>query len=322
MAACNGATACMSRDRISGERRVGEGSSSPSVWLCAGIRCHCLAENPGLGGGWSLHVFMPAANIWQVVAISLEETKLTESAAGSVLKDVLTLIRQMRIAPMKLEDFTLGNDHEYVQTELSRRLGLVAEVDQPSTKATRWQEQYGKFLLDKGVLWSSIAVPQAHARAPFYPTLCERQRTVLGYWLHVEPHFTGCDIGQGIDRAFISKDGLVSTVIPRSVLYLNSLRRPALGYELMLLQGFPQEHLVCDDLAAAGISDTLLAELGGNSFSAQAFLPVLLSVLALARSKMSAHNQNALKRTAGFQSAIATQTPQRQNATGQIALRS
>ena len=117
---------------------------------------------------------------------------------------------------------------------------------------------------------------------------------VLGHAMSENSSLKFADVYQSLGREFSSIDpDVVSTIVPGSHIWSDELKRPLLGRELLAMQMVPEEVLLRAN--AFGVSDKLMSDLAGNSFTGSVFAAVAIGAIAHAATKPAQAEDEAAK---------------------------
>ena len=213
-----------------------------------------------------------------IVALHLRLCKLTPQEARTLLEQVFATVEKlMEESPTPLREFVLDDESEYLKC-LRKSKAARMQADDCDNK---WQKQYPAMLAKQGIRTTKAYPPQDIRQSVDYDLLCERQRLVLGYELKMDPDATSVDCYQTMGRAFIGHDGILSTLVPGSNVWvrMEGMNRLLCGREHMYVQGMPRSFPVEQLMKDFDISDHMLKDLAGNAFSAQVAMAVLIAVI-------------------------------------------
>ena len=141
---------------------------------------------------------------------------------------------------------------EPVQLELGLRLDKRAKQREKDAEKKQgapappqsWVEQHMQFAQNHRVRWGQ-AVPAKLAANQWYQTLGDREQDALSLLQQCTPCIVFRDLSQSIVRGNSntwrqdSSKHVMSTVLPRMVLWCEAQNRLVLGREALLMQGFP-----------------------------------------------------------------------------------
>lgn len=219
-----------------------------------------------------------------VVAFWMHQT----SASPRLAVNAARLVKRFAHPAQDLVDnFALDDTCEYISVELTRRLGLRARTKSSDGDCMTdgdgvgWKTKYAKILQSQGVAMSSCIIPKQARSTEWISTLTERCQVVLGHALHKSPAASFVDCYQSLQREFVSANACeCSTIVPGSLIWSSRLSRPLLGPELLHVQGLPRA--LVQRAVARGMSDSSMADLAGNSFTAYVFASVAIAALVFA----------------------------------------
>lgn len=214
-----------------------------------------------------------------IVAFHLEQCSLDEFAAQKLIKKIFDLIRRLKLKPEPYKNFVLANNDPYVIKDLERQMNVL-ETAKGQKVETSWQGNLLSLCHARGIKWNDCLLPEAK-QTKFYCALGKRMQMALGYNLLVHPKASSVDICQSVERAFLGHDNVLTCLTPASRPFVVKMNRVLTGKECLMAQGFPKPFFeqVADKLDEAGISDSLMRDLAGNSFCSNSFMVVLLAVL-------------------------------------------
>ena len=189
---------------------------------------------------------------------------------------------------------------EPVQLELGLRLDKRAKQREKDAEKKQgapappqsWVEQHMQFAQNHRVRWGQ-AVPAKLAANQWYQTLGDREQDALSLLQQCTPYIVFRDLSQSIVRGNSntwrqdSSKHVMSTVLPRMVLWCEAQNRLVLGREALLMQGFPVQPFL--QILAARMetmplaqqwhpSEALMMDLAGNAMA----LPVVLAMVQCA----------------------------------------
>ena len=218
-----------------------------------------------------------------IVLLNREAFQYSTSVATKKARTMLADAQKLQMPMEPLGKFLVQDDHPRVCGERERRM----EAAQGDNKnMTGWKDTHKAFLANKGwTLQLTIAPPEVRD-SPDWSLLPSREREVLGFHIAsaTEKDLLTClDLTPRIDRTSCGRFGQVPTLTSSSKIWLHSVQdepggdtrlvnRLMIGYEMMLLQGFPGTVI---DKSRNLVKDSTLADLAGNAFSAPVFLAVL-----------------------------------------------
>lgn len=146
-----------------------------------------------------------------------------------------------------------------------------------------WRKKLVEFCMSKNLQLSRCRVPKATAESRWYSSLLqEREKTGLAAHILCWPSLTTLDTSQSVDRMPTGFDWLLPTIIPggRTWLRLEGQEERCLcGIESLSLQGYPMDLLKVLQRTNPEISDSLLADMGGNAFSCPIVVGFLASII-------------------------------------------
>jgi len=241
-----------------------------------------------------------------IVGITRPSTKYCIPNYGALMVSITKYLKMVVIEPPSLEEILLDESDPLVRNELRRLLakGEPKGFDQSTliTHCSQWQKL--------GLRMNMIRPRSQTTESNWFQTLCSRERDIIAYRQHVvggkkaKGEFTneqrarlmGTDVNNSISMpagTTLAASGecvLAPTVMPSmkfwlSILPLTTIKeteleardRLMLGYESMLLQGWPVNHVDFDEIAR-GESNHFLQDLSGNALPSTCLAALVLSI--------------------------------------------
>ena len=183
---------------------------------------------------------------------------------------------------MPLEAFLLGTSNPYFSTSLA---DAIPERSTPASEQA-WQHKHAKAFASMGTLWPSTQLLKEFADGMSSPVMAELflrlplRSQEIAYFAAVAATHSGpevtVDLSQTIGRAH-AKANSPSTCASsqcftaRLLTWLVRSRRLLSGRERLAMHG------ISSASASAGVTDTFLGDLAGNSFSATSFLVAFIA---------------------------------------------
>ena len=207
---------------------------------------------------------------------------------------------------------------EPVQLELGLRLDKRAKQREKDAEKKQgapappqsWVEQHMQFAPNHRVRWGQ-AVPAKLAANQWYQTLGDREQDALSLLQQCTPCIVFRDLSQSIVRGNSntwrqdSSKHVMSTVLPRMILWCEAQNRLVLGREALLMQGFPVQPFL--QILAARMetmplaqqwhpSEALMMGLAGNAMA----LPVVLAMVQCALAAFERSDSIRASSSVGF----------------------
>jgi hypothetical protein len=129
-----------------------------------------------------------------------------------------------------------------------------------------------------GVGAGAFQVVQA---SPWYGTLLLREKMALGYAQLTQPECKILDVQPSIGRGIWKHEGHLMTITPalKAMMLCRQPCRPVLGIEALAVHGVPPSFSRARQAECAQFHDSFLKDLAGNSYVANIYAAVLISVL-------------------------------------------
>ncbi len=140
-----------------------------------------------------------------------------------------------------------------------------------------WRETHNRFFADQRCPPSSAQAPPKLANSKWFQNLTPRQQQVLSYWITLCQDYDMIDVSQSIDRIFKVSEGS-PCITPKAFFFLVHELRVLVGYEHMLLQGWPRSILRHTLKTYNFCTDGLFRDLAGNSYCISSIMAVLVAV--------------------------------------------
>ena len=212
-----------------------------------------------------------------IIAVLTTSTKVAIPSFDMYFKTFVKMMTRAKRRPPSVLECLLPDDHELVAAQLkSRQDKPHADWEKGSIKIH--QDHYAS----KGLRWGSLEPTEATAASPWLKTLTAREQDCLICNMHLFPEVGGFDVSQSIYRKYQSLTVHGVTVspamIPKAVLWWVSRARLQIGYESMVLAGFPvARHRGLVDKHG----DEVLKDLAGNCFSGTLIVAIFLAFCVL-----------------------------------------
>ena len=161
------------------------------------------------------------------------------------------------------------------------------EADPESSRS--WIATHMEKYKEHRLRWGAAGAPETAKESPWWASLTDREKDVVGFMTHVYPEATVIHVDQSIGRVPMDsvleheleggvKVRVAPTQLPKEKAWLVQRNRLLLGMEGMVLQGFPVTAGKLYDIACA-FPDPLLQDLAGNSFGSLLILSMISATL-------------------------------------------
>lgn len=118
--------------------------------------------------------------------------------ASAVLSQIMLILGKIKVDPVQsVSQLVLPSDHELVQAEL-------AEMQNNGSQAagdSKWPDQHMQHMLDAGVSFSSLKLPDEVRASPWYQAMPQRTKQYLAYKWHAEPHAGVLELSQSMSHS-------------------------------------------------------------------------------------------------------------------------
>ena len=199
---------------------------------------------------------------------------------SGMLKRFVNKVELMKGLPPDVYSVLLPNDHPIIEAHLTSLLSKVCEPQ----KESGWVDTHMQEYVHDGARWGTLRPSEEDMASPWFHLLTDRERDILALKTWSHPEKTLIDVSQGIGRVPSSSwkdagDGgtqleIAPCILPGMKLWSTRLHRLVIGYECLMLQGFPVQRSPAPQAPAT--TQHLMKDLAGNSFSG----PVVLAFLA------------------------------------------
>ena len=161
--------------------------------------------------------------------VTLEDGQTVDGILDNI---VSTAARLASNQVFSLDDICLSDTDPRVIAGLKRR----QDATENQKDHVKWPGLHFEFLQQQGLTKSDVVgKPQTRA-SPWFQCLPEREQDIVGYWEN-RPDAFAVDTSQTINRAPLSRNSIMSSLMPEGHYYLFSRQRPLLGFECLKLQG-------------------------------------------------------------------------------------